>query len=165
MYTYGWFTSLYDRNWRSSAKQLYRVLEFIMTSRGHSGQEHICQCRRRKRHAFDPWVRKTPWRRIWQPTQVFLPVKSDSQRTLAGYSPWGHRVRHDWATECAHTHTHTELLIGFMLADLGESVGKQGFALDWILWWSRVNSVTVNIKRSYLHDRKNEIRHSYPSQS
>ena len=107
MYTYGWFTSLYDRNWRSSAKQLYRVLEFIMTSRGHSGQEHICQCRRRKRHAFDPWVRKTPWRRIWQPTQVFLPVKSDSQRTLAGYSPWGHRVRHDWATECAHTHTHT----------------------------------------------------------
>ena len=22
---------------------------------------------------FDPWVRKIPWRRTWQPTPVFLP--------------------------------------------------------------------------------------------
>ena len=22
-----------------------------------------------KRHGFDPWVRKIPWRRAWQPTQ------------------------------------------------------------------------------------------------
>ena len=22
---------------------------------------------------FDPWVEKTPWRRAWQPTPVFLP--------------------------------------------------------------------------------------------
>jgi len=26
----------------------------------------------------DPWVRKIPWRRAWQPTPVFLP----------GESPW-----------------------------------------------------------------------------
>ena len=26
----------------------------------------------------------------WQPTPVFLPGKSDGQRSLAGYSPWGH---------------------------------------------------------------------------
>ena len=25
-----------------------------------------------KRHKFDPWVRKVPWRREWQPTPVFL---------------------------------------------------------------------------------------------
>ena len=25
------------------------------------------------RHEFDPWVRKIPWRRKWQPTPVFLP--------------------------------------------------------------------------------------------
>ena len=37
---------------------------------------------------FDPWVEKTPWRREWQPTAVFLPVKSRGQRSLAGYSPW-----------------------------------------------------------------------------
>ena len=31
---------------------------------------------------------KIPWRRAWQPTQVFLPGKSRGQRSLAGYSPW-----------------------------------------------------------------------------
>ena len=38
-----------------------------------SGKEFACQCRR---HRFDPWVRKIPWRRKWQPTPVFLPGKS-----------------------------------------------------------------------------------------
>ena len=26
-------------------------------------------------HGFDPWIRKIPWRRKWQPTPVFLPGK------------------------------------------------------------------------------------------
>ena len=29
---------------------------------GTAGGELSCQCRRRKRHEFDPWVRKIPWR-------------------------------------------------------------------------------------------------------
>ena len=62
-----------------------------------SGKESACQCRRLR---FSPWVRKIPWRRKWQPTQVFLPGKSHGQRSLAGYSPRGHkRVGHDLATE------------------------------------------------------------------
>ena len=36
---------------------------------------------------FDPWVGKSPWRRKWQPTPVFLPGKSHGQRSLKGYSP------------------------------------------------------------------------------
>ena len=32
-----------------------------------------------------------PWRRKWQPTPVFLPGESYGQRSLAGYSPWGHK--------------------------------------------------------------------------
>ena len=40
-----------------------------------------------------PWVRKTPWRRKWQPTPVFLPGKSHGQRSLVGYRPWG---RKEW---------------------------------------------------------------------
>ena len=39
-----------------------------------------------------------PWRRKWQPTPVFLLGKSHRQRSPAGYSPWGGRVRHDLAT-------------------------------------------------------------------
>ena len=40
---------------------------------------------------FDPWARKSPWRRKWLPTPVFLPGESHGQRTLAGYSPWGRK--------------------------------------------------------------------------
>ena len=41
-----------------------------------------------RRHGLDPWVRKIPWRKKWQPTPVFLPGESHGQRSLAGYSPW-----------------------------------------------------------------------------
>ena len=30
------------------------------------------------------------WRRKWQTTLVYLPGESHGQRSLAGYSPWGH---------------------------------------------------------------------------
>ena len=49
-----------------------------------SGKESACQCRR---PGFDPWVRKIPWRRKWQPTPVFLPGKSHGQMILESYSP------------------------------------------------------------------------------
>ena len=39
---------------------------------GTSGKEFSCQCRRLKRHRFDPWVGQFPWRRKWQPIPVFL---------------------------------------------------------------------------------------------
>ena len=36
---------------------------------------YIYKCRRCKRHGFDSWVRKIPWKREWQPTPVFLSRK------------------------------------------------------------------------------------------
>ena len=54
---------------------------------GASGKEPTCQCRRHKRHRFNPWVRKIPWRRAWQLTPVFLPGESYGQSS----SPQGHR--------------------------------------------------------------------------
>ena len=51
-------------------------------------EESACQCRRCKRSGFDPWVRKIPWRRKWQPTPAFLPRKSQGQSSLAGCCPW-----------------------------------------------------------------------------
>ena len=57
-----------------------------------SGEESACQGRRRRRFGFDPWDRKIPhWRRIWQPTPVFLPGESQGQRSLVGCSPRGHK--------------------------------------------------------------------------
>ena len=40
---------------------------------------------------FDPWVGKIPWRRKWQSAPAFLPRESHGQRSLLGYSPWGHK--------------------------------------------------------------------------
>ena len=67
---------------------------------GASGKELACQCRRLKRYWFDPWVRKIPWRRAWQPTPLFLRGESHGQRSLVGYSPWGHKVPNttEWLT-------------------------------------------------------------------
>ena len=44
-----------------------------------------------RRHSFDPWVRKIPWRREWLLSPVFLPGEIHGQRRLVGYSPWGHK--------------------------------------------------------------------------
>ena len=43
-----------------------------------------------------------PWRRKWQLTPVFLPGESQGQRSLAGYSLWGHKELD--TTEWLHMH-------------------------------------------------------------
>ena len=48
----------------------------------------------------DPWVRKFPGRRAWQPTPVFLPGGSPWMEEPGGLQSMGlQRVRHDWATK------------------------------------------------------------------
>ena len=48
-----------------------------------------------KRYGFNPWIGKSPWRRKWNPTAVCLPGNPQGQRSLAGYSSWGHK---EWYT-------------------------------------------------------------------
>ena len=73
-----------------------------------SVKESACQCRRYGRPGFCPWVQKSPWRRKWQSTPVFLPGKSHGQRSLEGYCPWGlKRVRHDLVTKQQQMFTAT----------------------------------------------------------
>ena len=72
-------------------------------------RELAWQCRRYKRHRFDPWARKIPWR---QPNPVFLPGESHGQRSLMGYSPCDCRVGRDWSDSSTHqipTYTSSEL--------------------------------------------------------
>ena len=68
---------------------------------------------------FDPWVEKLPWRRKWQPTEVFLPGEFHGQRSLVGHNSWGHRVGRDLVAEhtqhmmtCIHHWYHTEYFHG-----------------------------------------------------
>ena len=75
---------------RSSALQADSLLL------SHQGRP---QCRTR----FNSWVEKIPWRREWQPTPIFLPGEFQGQRSLVGYSPWGH-IELDRTERLTHTH-------------------------------------------------------------
>ena len=84
---------------------IYILMQLFGFPAGANGKESTCQCRRCKRHTFNPWVRKIPWRRKWQSTAVFLPRKSHGQKTLVGYSPWGCKES-DRSEATLHTCTH-----------------------------------------------------------
>ena len=80
-----------------------RVLDFLG---GASGKEPACHCRRCKRHGFNPWIGKIPWKRAWQPIAVFLPGESHRQRSLVGYSPWGNKELDRTDVTLAGMHSH-----------------------------------------------------------
>ena len=64
-----------------------------------SGKESTRQCRSCR---FDPWARKILWRRKWKPTPVFLPGKSNGQKSLEGAATVhgvAQTVRHTLATK------------------------------------------------------------------
>ena len=68
----------------------------------------------RKRHGFDPWVGKIPWRRVWQPPPVFLPGESHGQWILMGYSPWGHMSQTQLKWLSVHTCTMKSPLMNYI---------------------------------------------------
>ena len=84
---------------------------------------------------FDPWVRKIPWRRKWQPTPVLFPGKFHGWRSLVGYSPWGCRVRHDWVTSLSflfsfdHEVTYRSKFKPFSLLVLGWRTKSKSISL------------------------------------
>ena len=61
-----------------------------------SGRASTCGGRR---HRFDSWAGKIPWRRKQQPTPVFLPGKCHGQWSLVGYSPWVCKRWHNLVTK------------------------------------------------------------------
>ena len=80
---------LYHLSHQRSPRTLLEI--FKKLPRWHSGR-------------FDPWVRKIPWSRKWQPTP-FLSEKFQGQRSLVGCSLWGHKELD--TTEPLNTHTHS----------------------------------------------------------
>ena len=49
-----------------------------------------------------PLGQEDPLEKEMEPTPVFLPGEFYRQRTLAGYSLWDRRVRHNWVIEHIH---------------------------------------------------------------
>ena len=62
-------------------------------------KELACECKRLERHRFNPWFRKIPWRRAWQPTSLFLPEESHG---FLPRGPW-------WATVYGAAKNQTQL--------------------------------------------------------
>ena len=65
------------------------------------------QCRR---HGFDPWVGKIPWRRIWQSTHILAWRIPWTEEPGGPQSMGSQRVGHDWMTEDTHTHQSSWML-------------------------------------------------------
>ena len=93
---YGWMASLTQWTWVWASSGCWwwtgklDVLQFMGLQRvRHNWVTELnwTECRRHRRHGFDPLVGKIPWRRPWQPTPVFLPGESHGQGNLVGYSP------------------------------------------------------------------------------
>ena len=61
--------------------QVVLVVKNLPVSAGHERDQGLI-----------PGWEKIPWRRAWWPTRGFLPRESQGQRSLEGYSPWGHEV-------------------------------------------------------------------------
>ena len=80
-------TEQLNNNNKYQSRQLLFIWGFLG---GSDGKESTCQCRRRRRCGFDPWVGKNPWSRKWQLTSVYLAGKFHRQRSLEGYSLGGY---------------------------------------------------------------------------
>ena len=89
-----------------------------------------------RRCGLDPWARKIPWKREWQPTPVFLPGKSHGQRNMSGYSPWGHkRVGHNSATEQHLLSAYCQAPCQFPATILLSPLGTRHFTMPSSYMW------------------------------
>ena len=78
-------------SWYISSRVLLKGVWWLGFPGGSMIKESAWQCRTCRRCRLDPWVGKIPWRRQWQSTLIFLPGEFHEQRSLAGYSLWGHK--------------------------------------------------------------------------
>ena len=134
--------------WR---KKLISVNFNMLASQGHgtclsgwllysSGKEPACQCRRCRKLWFNPCVRKIPWGRKWKPPSVFLPGEFHGQRSLAGYSPRGHKgsdmtewlnmnthciLEGNWASDLLITRNYFEWMNESVMSDYGRMCPSQ----------------------------------------
>ena len=83
---------------------------------------------------WETWVQSLGWEdsleKEWQPTPVFLPGESHGPGSLAGDSPWGLRVRHNWVTNTLQGSQLEELILEARTAGHGpeliDSLGQPG---------------------------------------
>ena len=93
-------TSICDRFWRQGLYKRWLTGSpnpVCGLPGGTSGEDPACQCRRPMRSGLDPWVRKIPWRRKWQPTPDLLPGELWTEKPGGLQCTGQQRVGPDWA--------------------------------------------------------------------
>ena len=80
-----------------------RMRTFTGFPGGSDGNESACNV---GDPSLIPGSGRFPWRKAWQPTLVFSPGESYGQRSLVGYSPWGHKESDaiEWLTHRERIH-------------------------------------------------------------
>ena len=68
---------------------------------GSAGKESACNAKDTGDLGSIPGLERSPGQGNGNPLQYFLPEKSHGQRSLVGYSPWGHKE-----SDTLSTHTH-----------------------------------------------------------
>ena len=104
--------------WQKYYQTAFGQLQFFgfqKLPRLYSSKKSTCQCKRCRRHEFDPWIGKILWRRKWKPTPAVLPRESHGQKSQAGCSPWG-RVESGTTGHIAHVPFFTGCLAPSILA-------------------------------------------------
>ena len=86
-----------------------QVAQVVTNPPANAVRHKGCRC--------DPWVRKSPWRRAWQPTPVFLSGEFHGQEAWRATVPEVTRVRHDLATKTATTYGIRKLIKYFPEVD------------------------------------------------
>ena len=89
--THCWKLTVFDSNHLYPFISLFLILEKHGTTnetRASLVAQTVKNLPAIQKTGFAPWVRKIPWRREWQPTQIFLPGEFHEQRCLVG---WGHK--------------------------------------------------------------------------
>ena len=90
------------KNWIKSLEE--NSFHFYLGLPGDaSGKEPTCQCRRHKRHWFDPWVGKIPWRRNGNPLQCSClenPMERGAWRATVHVVT--NSLGHDWSNLAQH---------------------------------------------------------------
>ena len=132
MHMYGWIRLLSTWNYHNTVNQLYfniklnvffLVIVFTIffpqiyisycillphwLPRWLRGKESTCQCRR---HGFNLWAGKIPWRRAWWSTSVFLAWRIPWTEEPGRLQFMGScRLRHDWVCRCTLSHHITSI--------------------------------------------------------
>ena len=113
---------------------------------GASGKEPVCQCRRCKKSGFYPWVRKIPWRRVWQPTPVSClenPIDRGAWRASPTWLKW------------LSTHSRTVGLVSRGFNSPNTQISNfLGFMISGKFWMARILLVPITSEFRLMGDKE-----------